>query len=213
MSLSISLHMLARAPQPGLVKIRLIPTLGEDGACDLQRLLLERALTTLPSADFDARILWLDEEPDTALERLADEHGWAIIEQPAGDLGERMRRIAALGLSSHDAVILIGNDCPVLDGDYLAAACRALQHQDAVLGPAEDGGYVLLGLRRVDPLLFDGIPWGCEEVMGLTCERLHWLGWEHLLLPRLWDVDRPEDLQRLAELGIHLAAFSVRLPR
>lgn len=213
MSLSVSLHMLARAPEPGLVKFRLIPTLGEDGACDLQRLLLEHALITLPPDDFDPRILWLDGDPDESLERLAAEHGWTLIEQPPGDLGERMRRIVTLGLSSNDAVILVCNDCPVLDGDYLAAAREALQERDAVVGPAEDGGFVLLGLRRVDPLLFAEIPWGCEEVLAQTCERLRQLGWEHLLLPELWDVDRPEDLQRLAELGIHLAAYAAVLPR
>lgn len=213
MSLSVSLHMLAHTPEPGLVKYRLIPTLGEDGACDLQRLLLEHALTSLPPSDFDSRILWLDGIPDEPLAELAVERGWSLIEQPPGDLGERMRRIATLGLACSDAVILICNDCPILDGDYLDAARKALRACDVVVGPAEDGGFVLLGLRRVDPLLFAEIPWGCEEVLVQTCERLRQLGWAHLLLPELWDVDRPEDLQRLSELGICLAAYSVSLPR
>ncbi|NHN77541.1 DUF2064 domain-containing protein [Azotobacter chroococcum] len=203
MSLSISLHLLAHALAPGQVKPRLIPALGEDGACDLQRLLVERALR-LPVNDFQDRFLWLDEGPDEALAAMAEACGWAVVEQPAGDLGERMRRIATLGLCTTDAVILIGNDCPALDSDYLHAACAALHERDAVLGPAEHGDFVLLGLRRVDPLLFEAIPWGCEDVLPITCERLRQLGWRHCLLPRLWEVEGPEDLLRLAELGIRL---------
>jgi len=203
MSLSISLHLLAHALAPGQVQPHLIPALGEDGACDLQRLLVERALS-LPTKDFRDRFFWLDEGPDDALGSMAEACGWSVVEQPAGDLGERMRRIATLGLSAADAVILIGNDCPALDGNYLRAACKALCEQDVVLGPAEHGDYVLLGLRRIDPLLFEAIPWGGEDVLPVTCERLRQLGWKHCLLPCLWGVEGPEDLLRLAELGIRL---------
>ncbi|MDP3816510.1 TIGR04282 family arsenosugar biosynthesis glycosyltransferase [Pseudomonas sp.] len=203
MSLSISLHMLARAPVPGRVKTRLIPALGREGACDLQRLLLERALQ-LPVEGFSERFLWLDDVPDASLQALAEELGWTLVEQPAGDLGERMRCIATLGLAGSDAVILIGNDCPALDAGYLNNACEALQGQPVVIGPAEDGGYVLLGLRRITALLFSDIPWGTEQVLRMTRERLQQLDWGHHLLPELWDVDRPEDLPRLAELGIQI---------
>ncbi|SDH75033.1 hypothetical protein SAMN05216603_11348 [Pseudomonas benzenivorans] len=205
MRLSISLHLLARSPVPGKVKTRLIPVLGEEGACDLQRLLLERALQ-LPAEGFSQRFLWLDDSPDASLQALADELDWTLVEQPAGDLGERMRRIAVLGLADSDAVVLIGNDCPALDAEYLNSACAALHRQSAVLGPAEDGGYVLLGLRRVDPLLFHGMPWGSDRVLAMTRERLQQLDWSHQLLPALWDVDRPEDLPRLAALGIQIMA-------
>ena len=205
MTQSISLHLLARTPEPGRVKTRLIPALGDEGACDLQRLLVERALE-LPADTFSERFFWLDDGPDDSLVELAEAHGWTVMEQPAGDLGERMRRIAALGLAESDGVVLIGNDCPALDGDYLAAACEALREQEVVLGPAEDGGYVLLGLRRIDPLLFESMPWGSDRLLALTCERLQQLGWAYGLLPVLWDVDRPEDLPRLAKLGIRLGA-------
>lgn len=203
MSLSFSLHMLARAPVPGKVKTRLIPALGEEGACSLQQLLLERALA-LPVGDFCERFLWLDDAPDAELQALIEQFGWTLMEQPAGDLGERMRRIAALGLASSDAVILIGNDCPALDVNYLGHACSALQDHPVVLGPAEDGGYVLLGLRRSDNLLFSDMPWGTEHVLAMTRERLQQLAWSHHELQALWDVDRPEDLARLASLGIQI---------
>lgn len=201
MNLSISLHLLARAPVAGRVKTRLIPALGAQGACDLQQLLLERALQ-LPAHGFGERFLWLDDLPDAGLQALAQRLGWILVEQPAGDLGERMRRIATLGLAESDAVILIGNDCPALDGAYLQAACHALQGQPVVIGPAEDGGYVLLGLRRVDAALFSDMPWGTERVFDMTLQRLQQLDWRPALLPALWDVDRPEDLSRLAALDI-----------
>ncbi|SFT44086.1 TIGR04282 family arsenosugar biosynthesis glycosyltransferase [Pseudomonas marincola] len=203
MSLSISLHMLARSPIPGRVKTRLIPALGPEGSCDLQRLMLERAMR-LPAEGFSDRFIWLDDGPDESVQELADEHGWTLVEQPAGDLGERMRTIAALGLAGSDAVMLIGNDCPALDGEYLQQACSALSKNPAVIGPAEDGGYVLLGLRQLDPLLFSDMPWGTEKVLRKTCQRLRQLGWAHHLLDPLWDVDRPEDLPRLASLGIRI---------
>ena len=195
---TLSLHLLARAPVPGRVKTRLIPALGEEGACRLQWALLEQTLQ-LPPLAFEERFLWLDGEAERPLRQLAERHDWVLMEQPAGDLGERMRRIAALGLAEHDGVVLIGNDCPVLDGDYLQQACAALAEHRAVLGPAEDGGYVLLGLRSLDHSLFE-MPWGGDQVLACTCECLRRLDWPHRLLPTLWDVDRPQDLARLAEL-------------
>lgn len=203
MSLSFSLHVLARAPVPGKVKTRLIPALGAEGACSLQRLLLERTLA-LPAGGFAERFLWLDDAPDASLQHLAESLGWTLMEQPVGDLGERMRRIAVLGLAEGDGVVLIGNDCPLLDVAYLGQACAALEQHPAVLGPAEDGGYVLLGLRQVDSLLFSAIPWGSEHVLDLTRTRLQQLAWTHHELQELWDVDRPCDLARLEAIGIRL---------
>ncbi|MET1078223.1 MAG: TIGR04282 family arsenosugar biosynthesis glycosyltransferase [Pseudomonas sp.] len=206
MTMSISLHLLAKAPRPGRVKTRLVPALGEQGASDLQRFMLERTLA-LPAAGFSQRCLWLSDGPDLSVQHLAHAQGWTLMEQPSGDLGERMRQIAVHGLSECGAVVLIGNDCPVMDGAYLAAACDALRHTDAVLGPAEDGGYVLLGLRRVEPRIFTAMPWGTEHIAALTRERLSELGWSQCSLAPLWDVDRPEDLPRLATLGITLPAL------
>jgi len=203
MSFSVSLHLLGRAPVAGRVKTRMIPALGPQGACDLQQLLLERALQ-LSGQGLSERFLWLDGLPDTRLQALAQELGWTLVEQPVGDLGERMRRIATLGLLESDAVILIGNDCPALDGDYLQAACEALREQSVVIGPADDGGYVLLGLRTVLPSVFSDMPWGTEQVFPMTLQRLQQLDLCPALLPVLWDVDRPEDLPRLAELNMRI---------
>jgi glycosyltransferase A (GT-A) superfamily protein (DUF2064 family) len=98
-------------------------------------------------------------------------------------------------------VVLIGTDCPPLDGDYLARALAAMADRDAVLGPAEDGGYVLLGLWRAAPELFADMPWGTDRVAALTRQRMAALGWRWAELPMLWDLDRPEDLARYRALS------------
>ncbi|BAN49786.1 TIGR04282 family arsenosugar biosynthesis glycosyltransferase [Metapseudomonas resinovorans] len=203
MTLSISLHLLASAPHAGKHHPRLLPTLGTEGVIQLHRQLVARVLN-LPPLGFSERIFWIEDGPDELLEALAEDNDWMVVGQPVGDLGERMRRIAALGLSENDAVVLIGQHCPMLDADYLSAACEALDQHQAVLGPTEDGRYALLGLRRVDPRLFESMPWGSDQVLARTCERLQELEWPHGLLPRLWVLDDPEHLPRLGRLGIKL---------
>jgi glycosyltransferase A (GT-A) superfamily protein (DUF2064 family) len=109
-------------------------------------------------------------------------------------------------LAESDGVVLIGNDCPAIDSGFLQAACAALDDHSVVIGPAEDGGYVLLGLRKKEVNVFADMPWGTDQVLALTLQRLSQQGCKPALLPTLWDVDRPEDLGRLAALGIQIDA-------
>lgn len=112
-----------------------------------------------------------------------------------------MHRAFDRALRTADAVVLIGTDCPVLQASDLHAAVRALQGgADAVLSPAEDGGYALIGLRRVSAHLFSEIDWGSTSVMESTRQRLRELGWRWRELRTVWDVDRPEDYERLQRL-------------
>jgi len=100
-------------------------------------------------------------------------------------------------------VLLIGTDCPALKPDHLRAAATALADgDDVVLLPAEDGGYVLIGLKAPQPVLFDGVPWGSERVMDETRRRLRSQGLRWSERATLWDVDRPEDVDRLAMVGL-----------
>src|SRR6266849_3735909 len=110
-----------------------------------------------------------------------------------------MRREGAIWARASRA-ILVGSDIPVLSAQYLRDAERALSGgDDVVIGPAEDGGYVLIGLSRCDAELFREIPWGGPEVLAETRRRIAALRWRLSELPALWDVDRPEDLERLPE--------------
>jgi glycosyltransferase A (GT-A) superfamily protein (DUF2064 family) len=101
---------------------------------------------------------------------------------------------------------LIGTDCPALTPGDLADAAAALARADVVLVPAEDGGYVLVGLAAPRPALFEGIAWGTSDVMRRTRERIAAGGWTSRELALRWDVDRPADLERVAALDATLLA-------
>jgi len=192
----------AKAPKPGRVKTRLIPALGPQGAAELHARLLEDSVSRLTALRLAPAELWCtpdsnqDPFPD-----LAHRYRLGLFRQRGADLGQRMHHAAADALLRGDKLVLVGTDCPPLDGSYVERALQALERNDAVLGPVQDGGYVLLGLKRVAGALFRDIPWGSDRVAEITRERMAALGWEWAELPLLWDVDRPEDLIRLNGAG------------
>ena len=190
-------QIFARAPVPGVVKTRLIPALGADGAAALQTKLLQRTLAMATQSELAPVQLWC--APDCDHAAFPDCPGVSRYVQQGADLGERMHHALIAGLETARRVILIGTDCPGLDGGYLCQAIERLAAHDVVLGPAEDGGYVLIGWRRpVD--LFTGVDWGSERVLDQTRARLRAAGASWHELPVLWDVDRPADVSRLERL-------------
>jgi len=192
----------ARAPVPGHTKTRLIPALGAEGAAALHRALLRHALEAASAAAPGRLELWgAGDDPQGELAALAARTGASLHRQPGGELGTRMRTALDAAVARHGSALVIGSDCPWLDADALHEAQAALERHDAVLGPADDGGYVLLGMRRVDAALFDDIPWGTGHVLALTRARLASLGWSWHELPSRSDVDRPSDLAALRALG------------
>lgn len=194
----------AKAPTPGQVKTRLIPALGESGAAELQRQLIERTLHTAVAAALGTLELWCAPGPeDPFFADCAKRHGAGLRAQGAGDLGTRMARALESSLAAGSPGLLIGCDCPALTPAYLRDAAAALDGgNDAVFGPAEDGGYVLIGLARTPPTeLFEDIAWGTATVMQETRARLARANWRWRELALLWDVDRPEDLPRLRQLS------------
>ncbi len=189
----------AKAPVPGQVKTRLIPRLGEEGAARLYTDLLRRIVSEFAGAGLCPVQCWC--APDfrhKLFEEMAARHGVRLEKQLGADLGARMYHAASVVLGDSDRVILVGADCPGLGVDYLGLALDGLEEGvDAVVGPAEDGGYILLGLKRAAAELFEDIPWGTGEVLAVTRRRLRELDWQWRELPVLWDVDRPQDLDRL----------------
>ncbi|MEY6432745.1 TIGR04282 family arsenosugar biosynthesis glycosyltransferase [Thioalkalicoccus limnaeus] len=188
----------AKAPIPGQVKTRLIPAVGAAAAAALHGRMLRDLLARIgpqPPAPIE---LWCapdDEHP--LFVDLAAKYGLMRHRQRGRDLGERMYRAAQTSMGETRFAILIGADCPGLDRSYLQRSLIALADgADAVLGPAEDGGYVLLGLRRLAMRLFEDMPWGTDEVAAITRTRMADLGWRWTELATLWDLDRPEDLAR-----------------
>jgi len=197
--LTTPLIVFAKAPRPGAVKTRLIPVLGAAGAARLHERLVERTLATAAAARIGPVELCGDPAADPVLAARAAAHGAALTEQGPGDLGARMQRAFVRVLGGAPAAVLVGSDCPALTSAYLQSAGQALvAGYDAVIGPAADGGYVLIGLRRVHASLFERIRWGGPGVLEDTLARVGALGWRCRELDTLWDVDRPEDLARVA---------------
>lgn len=198
------LIVFAKAPQPGAVKTRLIPLLGEAGAAALQARLVERTLTTACAAGVGpVELCCAPRAEDPFFEYCGGRYAVSLAAQADGDLGARMRHAFARVLSVARHAILIGTDCPALTVSHLQqAACALTEGDDAVLTPAEDGGYPLIGLNRCEDVLFRDIEWGSAVVMAATRERLRRLRWSWRELETLWDIDRPEDYRRLLNSGL-----------
>jgi uncharacterized protein len=194
--------LLAKAPQPGRVKTRLIPLLGEDGAAALQARLIRHALATIRRAGFRNAELHGDPPADPFLQFCADHYRARLMGQCPGDLGARMHNAFA-GASHSSGALLIGSDCPALTARHLRDAARALARgYDAVLVPVEDGGYALIGLARTDERVFEGVSWGTSSVLKQTRERLRAIGWHWAELETLWDVDTAADYERVLQTGL-----------
>lgn len=207
-----ALVLYARVPRRGRVKTRMTPWLSADEALRLHLALLEDSLALLRAGAAEAGaipFLAFSEPWDPGGERgfetlAAAAAGLARLPQAPGDLGERLlHTFTSLMARGHGAVAVIGSDSPTLPPAILRSALAALrQDAEVVLGPAEDGGYYLVGAARLVPEMFEGVPWSSGRVMEATLAALDRAGVRTSLLPRWYDVDVPADLDRLrADLG------------
>lgn len=204
-----ALLVFAKEPTPGRVKTRLAAAIGATRAAqiyrDLTTLTLAHAAAAVRAGIVDTIELWCAPSPESSYFRdMAAANCASLHAQIDGDLGARMTHAIADGLTRAQAVLLVGTDCPLLDGDRLADAVALLARQDAVLGPAEDGGYVLVGARR--PLPFDAVRWSSPHALADTAAGFARAGIHWASLPVLWDVDEPADLARWEALNRMLPA-------
>ena len=197
----------AKQPVPGRVKTRLIPALGEEGAAELARDMLAGTVEEALATGLDVELCG---EPD-AREWHQSRPGLVLTAQGHGGLGERLAR-AAERVLGEEPILLVGADCPELDRNRLKAAVEALEAQEAVIHPALDGGYALLGLRRFDRSLFEGIAWSTPAVAEQTIARIEALGWSLEVREALRDVDEPADLPHLRHAEL-VSESSVEPPR
>jgi rSAM/selenodomain-associated transferase 1 len=189
------LILFARAPVPGACKTRLIPALGADGAAQLHTQLVVFMLEQLVRSKLAPVELWCAPDDGHALFlALAERLPVVLCVQRGDDLGERMHNALACG----GPALLVGSDAPALDLAELESAMQSL-HADtqAVIVPAEDGGYAMVSVQRSDMALFHGVAWGSANVMAQSRANLRALGWRWRELSTVWDLDRPEDLDRL----------------
>lgn len=195
----VRIVIFAKLPKAGFAKTRLIPALGADGAARLAARMLRHTVAEALAAGVGPVEICVTPAPD--------EPAWRAIHLPAGliwssqgggDLGERLSRCARRVLAD-GPVLLIGTDCPQLDASRLRQAANALTQAGAVMTPATDGGYVLLGISRFHEALFDGIAWSTASVAVETRSRFRVLDWTLRELPACHDIDEPGDLLRLPD--------------
>ncbi|CAN0235786.1 unnamed protein product [Chrysoparadoxa australica] len=194
----------ARAPVPGACKSRLARGIGTVRAARVYRAMLIQTVETAVGAG--AMGVHLVCAPDTRhplFHQLRRRFGCCLHRQPRGDLGQRMHRALAGRLRrGAGLVLLVGSDCPSLTVADLDDALAALNTgHDAVLGPTEDGGYALVGLRSPAGRLFRGVTWSTPRVIGQTRHRLRRLGWRWQETQPLADVDHPRDWYRARRAG------------
>lgn len=199
----VQIAIFAKAPVAGYAKTRLIPLLGPERAADLQAHLVRRTVETAISSPLRPISLWCAPDPSHDLfVSLSRELGIATCRQLGRDLGARMLN-AFEALTQKGPAVLIGTDCPAVTAEHLVHCASALRDgADAALIPAEDGGYVLIGLRRPFPELFEDMPWGTNEVMSRTRDRLHELKLDIFETHELWDIDTPVDYLRAQSAGL-----------
>lgn len=187
---------MARAPVLHQCKTRLVPVLGSAGALEAHIELVRGTLSRL-SRVVDVEVsLWVS-EVDEITQAWAAEYELPCYRQRGQDLGERMHNALSHLLSEGaSAACLVGTDCPDIDAHYICNAFAALRQAPVVLGPAEDGGYGLVGLRQSCPELFQDIQWSTERVCEQTLWRADEQGLEVVQLASIWDVDRPTDWRR-----------------
>lgn len=192
------LVVFARAPHLGRVKTRLTPPLSPQQALELHRALVEDTLERLARFRRPGLQRWLYLSEPSPAKRLDITPAWSSALQTRGDLGARLegafRQAYEDGL---ERVVIVGSDSPTLPLDYLDQAYEALSAHDVVLGPAEDGGYYLVGTSCFVPELLRGITWGSPRVLEQSTEALSRAGRSFHLLPPWYDVDTSEDLLRL----------------
>jgi len=194
-----ALIIFAKSPVAGQVKTRLTPEFSAEQAAKIHQQLLEHSVANL--VRYKNADVQLHCSPDTShafFQYLKAIYRLPLHVQSEGDLGQRMSKALFNALVEYKKVLLVGADVPAMNINYIRKAYAALDSNDIVLGPAEDGGYVLVGLTRPQPLMFDQIDWGTDKVLQQTIDRLEPA--YPLLLDTLWDVDLPEDVARFRQM-------------
>jgi rSAM/selenodomain-associated transferase 1 len=189
--------VVAKEPAPGQAKTRLAKHLGDEAAAALARAFLCDALDLARKVAGAQLAIAYAGDPKTLP---SSAEGFSCWPQGEGDLGARMERALRRGLEHAQHVLIIGSDSPGLPVRHLEQAFELLRDHDAVLGPADDGGYYLLGLNRCPEGLLAELPWSAADTAERTLARLCEQRFRVALLDRWFDVDELADLDRLQAL-------------
>jgi rSAM/selenodomain-associated transferase 1 len=204
---SSAVVVLAKVPQRGRVKTRLVPTVGEDGATALAEAMLGDTLEALEALAPSVARLWVASGSLEAARARVPAH-WIVEPQAEGDLGARMGE--AWRVAAAERVVIVGADAPSMSAARVEAALTALGTADVVVGPTLDGGYDLLALRRREAAVLDDMPWSTPELLRVTRARARGAGLVLAELEPGFDVDTGEDL---IDLAARLDARAAAAPR
>jgi len=195
----VAVAIMAKAPRPGTVKTRLCPPLLATEAAALYRcFLLDKIAAVGGLVDTRPVIAYTPADARPEFDVLAP--GFAFVAQDGPDLGARLHAtLAGLLAAGHAGAIAVDSDTPTLPSGFLQQAvdCLSRPGPDVVLGPTEDGGYYLIGIRAPHRELFETMPWSTSDVLEITRRRADAAGLRALCLPSWFDVDTPDDLERL----------------
>ena len=194
----------AKVPEPGRVKTRLLPQLTPERAAEVHRACLEDTVRLVGRIPGSRKCLQVAAEFDRARQLAATlelDHQWQVAIQRGRDLGERLEEtFRSLFRAGYRRVVIVGTDTPWMGAQRIRRALALLDTTDVVLGPCADGGYYLVGARRLYPQMFCNIPWSTSQVLSTTTRVLEKARASYGRLPRDFDLDRPEDLARAAEV-------------
>ena len=191
------LLIFAKSPIAGKCKTRLIPFLSAEQACDVYKELITHCLNNLKSLNnIDINIYCHPDTTHPFLQNLSQTYTATLVKQQGDNLGQRMFNAIKTSLKTYDKCVLIGTDCPTLDSTYINNAFTQLNSANLVLGPAEDGGYGLIGANKIEASLFENIIWGTASVLKQSLKNIKMAKYTHHLLPSCWDIDTPDDFKR-----------------
>ncbi len=211
-----------KAPRPGAVKTRLAEAIGPAAAAAFYRAMGRDVLEAAIEAGYPLRIAYAPAEAEAEITDWLGGEAGTFIPQRGRDIGERMAgALAEAYAAGATKAVLVGSDIPALTGTHIRSAINGLSRFDAVIGPAADGGYYLIGFAadRFRREAFQGIPWSGPRVFERTLDRMAVLGLTVHRLPVLSDIDEPPDLHNLARAirrreieARHTAAFMAGRP-
>ena len=209
---SIQIQVFCKAPILGLVKTRLAKSLGEDRALQIYQELVKRTREALSSFE---NVIWVytpnNTESYARVKDWMDRPEWLMQSQSEGDLGERLLTGFDNALAKNAGAIAIGTDCPRINSNDIQTAIQTLESggtDQLVLGPAEDGGYWLIGMNSPHPELFQNIPWSTDNTLEVTMQRARELGLKMKMLRELSDVDNENDWNKWQDGGTGFADVS-----
>lgn len=186
--------LFAKAPRLGFAKTRLARDVGEARALRIYRALGSRAAEVVRRTQRRVVVYFTPDDAEAELRSWLGDHGLEFRPQGDGDLGKRMAAAFEACLPGATAVCIVGTDIPGITPSTFGDVFAALAAQDVVLGPAEDGGYYLIGLTEARPALFDDVPWSTDAVFDVTAQRAIAEGLSVAVIDRLADVDTESDV-------------------